>query len=95
LRLLRNLGTGMFTEINTQEITEKGVRAINANGEEVFFEADNVVISVGVHANEEYTDSFYYAAERVVKAGDCMGKMATIHNAVSSGYDMASACGVK
>ena len=75
------------TMVNTTctEITDKGVRVKNADGEQ-FLEADTVIIAVGTRALETERDQFTDAAFDVISAGDCV-KASSIVHAVHSGFD--------
>ena len=75
------------TMVNTTctEITDKGVRVKNADGEQ-FLEADTVIIAVGTRALETERDQFTDAAFDVISVGDCV-KASSIVHAVHSGFD--------
>ena len=79
--------SGVKTLVGTActEITDKGVRVKNADGEQ-FLEADTVIIAVGTRALETERDQFTDAAFDVISAGDCV-KASSIVHAVHSGFD--------
>ena len=75
-------------ELNTacNRITEEGVYATDAEGNEVFYPADTVVMGTGMRPNKEIRDSFYGTAFDVVPVGDCV-KLGNLVGAVRTGFD--------
>lgn len=53
------------------EITEKGARYIDAEGKELFIEADTVIFATGMKALGELAESFRECAPEFRKIGDC------------------------
>ncbi len=74
-------------------ITEDGVYATNAEGEEVFFPADNVIIAVGNKPLKAEADAYVGTAFDVRKIGDC-DQVEDILNCMHGGYDAALVIGV-
>ena len=75
------------TMVNTTctEITDKGVRVKNADGEQ-FLEADTVIIAAGTRALEKERDQFADVAFDVISVGDCV-KASSIVHATHTGFD--------
>ncbi len=74
-------------------IAENGVYAKNADGEEVFFPADSVIIAVGNKAKKDLAESFRYCAQDFRKVGDCE-KAEDLVNCIHAGYDAGAMVGV-
>ena len=72
--------------VRCTKIDEKGVYAVNENGEELFFEADSVVLATGFKSNRELAHSFHGTAYDVVPVGDCV-KIGNLVGAVRTGFD--------
>lgn len=77
--------------VNTKviEVTEAGVKAINENGEEILFEADTVIYSVGLKADTSVTEEMKKYCYDVVPVGDCV-RSGRIVDAVETGYNAAT-----
>ncbi|OOB80599.1 MAG: enoate reductase [Epulopiscium sp. Nuni2H_MBin003] len=67
-----------------KEITNNGVLCTTPDGD-VTFEYDNVLLAVGMRANQKVAESFYNCAPRVYKIGDSI-KPGLVVDAVSTGY---------
>ncbi|GBU10334.1 NADH oxidase [Gammaproteobacteria bacterium] len=76
--------------LNTKctKIIENGVYAVNDNGEEHFFEADTVLVSVGLKPLSHVVESLRDLAEEFSVVGDCF-EAKTITEAVRTGYNAA------
>ena len=59
-------------ETTCKEITEKGVKAIDKDGNGVFFEADTVVLATGMKSLKKLAESFYGIVYDVKMIGDCV-----------------------
>ena len=79
--------TGVKTMINTTctEITDKGVRVKNADGEQ-FLDADTVIIAVGTKPLAAERDQFKDVAFDVISVGDCVCASSIVH-ATHTGFD--------
>jgi len=85
---------GVRVETNTKctSITEKGVYAVDKNGNEVFFPADTVVISVGLRPLEDTGEPLRYIAPVYRAIGSCV-KPGQVKEAIRAGYDAAITLG--
>ncbi len=79
--------SGVKTLVGTActEITDRGVRVKNADGEQ-FLEADTVIIAAGTRALEKERDQFADVAFDVISVGDCV-KASSIVHATHTGFD--------
>jgi NADPH-dependent 2,4-dienoyl-CoA reductase/sulfur reductase-like enzyme len=66
---LRSLGVRMERNAKVEEITDKGVRATRNGGSE-FFEADSVVLAVGMEPNRELARKLEGKVEALYVIGD-------------------------
>jgi len=66
---LRLAGVGFHTRMKAEGITEKGVKAIR-NGEPFFFEADTVVLAVGMVADDNLGPQLKEKGKKVYVIGD-------------------------
>ncbi len=59
--------------LNTRgkEVTDKGILCVDPDGNEVLYEADKIVCSVGLRAKRDLAESFYGKAHEVYMTGDC------------------------
>lgn len=82
---------GVKSHINTTctEITQEGVKAKDEKGNDVFYPADTVIISVGMRPLTEERDAFADVAFDVRYIGDC-NKVADIRMAMNGGFDAAA-----
>jgi len=76
------------TGLRGREITERGIMCVDKNGNDVFIEADNVVVAVGMKADHAKTDALRGTAPQVQVIGDCM-KPGLIRDAVFRAYHAA------
>jgi 2,4-dienoyl-CoA reductase-like NADH-dependent reductase (Old Yellow Enzyme family)/thioredoxin reductase len=60
------------TGTSCREITEKGVKALDKDGNELFFDADTVVLATGMKPLRELAESFYGIVYDVKLIGDCV-----------------------
>ena len=79
-----------YCEIKTgfrcAEIIEKGVIAIDKEGKETLFEADNVIIAVGLKPRSDIVEALRDMAPGFIAIGDCV-KPKRVMQAVRTGYD--------
>ena len=73
------------TRAKVTRITEEGVFAVNEKGEERFYEADTVLLAVGLKSRTEMVESLRNCAPDFVVIGDCL-QPATIMEAMHMGY---------
>ena len=92
-RLFAQNNIASHTETTCTRITEEGVYATNAEGKEVFFPADNVLIAVGNRPNSKVADAYWGTAANVRKVGDCI-KAADLINCIHTGFDAGNVIGV-
>ena len=67
------------------EITDKGARVKNADGEQ-FLDADTVIIAVGTRPLAKERDQFKDVAFDVISVGDCVCASSIVH-ATHTGFD--------
>ncbi len=75
-----------------EEITEQGVSAVTEAGEQILFEADNVILAVGNRPSPD-ADDYLYSAFDVKKVGDC-AVVEDLMNCMHGGYDAGLVVGV-
>ena len=68
---MERLGAKLDCNTKALEITDKGLRAENPNGE-IFYEADTVIYAVGLKPRFEEANSFYDCAPDFHQIGDCL-----------------------
>jgi len=76
------------TGLRGKEITESGMICMDKNDNEVFIEADTIVVAVGMNADHAQTDALRGTAPQVQVIGDCL-KPGLIRDAVFRGYHAA------
>ncbi len=76
------------TGLRGREITEHGIMCVDKNDNEVFIEADTIVVAVGMKADHSRTDALRGTAPQVQVIGDCL-KPGLIRDAVFRGYHAA------
>lgn len=78
--------TNIKIHVNTKAkaVTEEGLVCKTSDGDTTF-EADSILLAVGMKADRAVTESFYNAAPRVFEIGDCV-KPARVVDAVTNGY---------
>lgn len=82
-------GIRLETGVKVQAITPKGVRAIRANLYPEFFEADTIVLALGMVSNIPDIHDFSHKAEAIFKIGDAV-KPAGVKEAIESAFKIAS-----
>ena len=92
LDMLRKGGVKMETLAKLKEITPKGVKVIREGGKEYFFEADTVVLTLGLKPNPELAREFEGKAQAVYLIGDgAEGPgIRRIREAIASGFEIGS-----
>jgi NADPH-dependent 2,4-dienoyl-CoA reductase/sulfur reductase-like enzyme len=68
-----------------KEITEKGVKVLDKMGNELFFEADTVILATGMKPLKELARSFYGIVYDVKMIGDCV-KPGKVDDATYEGF---------
>jgi len=81
-------GVRIETGTRCTAITDEGVRAVRADGEEVLFHADTIVISVGLAPLYSEAEAMRNTAPEVVAIGNCVSA-GTVKEAIRAGYDAA------
>ncbi len=87
LNLLRRAGVRMETKAQVVEITDKGVKVRREGDKDDFFEADTVVVAVGMKANREVADSLQGKVDELYLVGDCV-EPRRITQAIREGFDV-------
>ncbi|MDD5095489.1 MAG: NAD(P)/FAD-dependent oxidoreductase [Dehalococcoidia bacterium] len=92
LSMLKEGGVQMETLVKVKEITEKGVRVIRADGSEDFFEADTVVLALGLKKNSGLFASQEGKIPAVYLIGDATGENSVkrIRGAIASGFEIGN-----
>jgi pyruvate/2-oxoglutarate dehydrogenase complex dihydrolipoamide dehydrogenase (E3) component len=87
LGLMKELEKSVRLETRTKctRVTEGGVFAVNEKGEEGFYEADTVLLAVGLKPRTEMVESLRNCAPDFVVVGDCH-QPATVMEAIHMGY---------
>jgi len=78
------------TEIKCTEIAGKGVKAIDREGNDILFEADTVIVAVGLKSRSGVVDALRGTVPEFMAIGDCV-KPKRVQQAVRTGYDAAMA----
>jgi len=73
------------TRVKCTRITEEGVSAVDENGEERFYEADTVLLAVGLKSRTDVVESLRGCAPDFSVIGDCL-QPATAMEAIHMGY---------
>jgi pyruvate/2-oxoglutarate dehydrogenase complex dihydrolipoamide dehydrogenase (E3) component len=72
------------------EITDEGVIAIDTKGQEMLFDADTVIVAVGLKSRSDIVDALRETAPEFIAIGDCV-KPQKVLEAIRTGYDAAMA----
>jgi pyruvate/2-oxoglutarate dehydrogenase complex dihydrolipoamide dehydrogenase (E3) component len=73
------------TRTRCTRITEQGVYAVNEKGEEQLYEADTVLLAVGLKSRTSLVESLRYSTPDFAVIGDCQ-RPATAMEAIQMGY---------
>ena len=73
------------TRVKCTRITDEGVLAVNDKGEERFYEADTILLAVGLKSRTEMVESLRNLALDFSVIGDCL-QPATVMEAIRMGY---------
>ncbi|MCX6649571.1 MAG: FAD-dependent oxidoreductase [Candidatus Bathyarchaeota archaeon] len=73
------------TRVKVTRVTEGGMFAVNEKGEERFYEADTILLAVGLKPRTEMVESLRNSAPDFVVIGDCQ-RPATVMEAIHMGY---------
>jgi len=85
---LAELGIEILTNTTAKEITDKGVVAVDINGNKQVIEADTVVIAVGFTSNNGLGEKLRGEIPEVYTIGDCV-KLGKIWEAIHGGSRVA------
>lgn len=85
---MEELGVVSHTGFTCTRISDKGVYATDADGKEIFFQADTVVIAAGLRPREAEAEALRFTAPEFSSIGDCV-RCKTIYEASRTGYDAA------
>lgn len=87
LALMKELEKSVRLETSTKctRITEKGVYAVNKGGDEMFFEADTVLLATGMKSRTDIVESLRCCAPDFSVIGDC-NQPGTVMEAIHYGY---------
>ena len=84
MELLHENNVEIRTEVNLEEITDKGAVVSDKKGKRIELDADTVVLSLGVKSRYENVNAFKDLTREVHVIGDCAkprNLMAAIHDA--------------
>ena len=73
------------TSVKCTKITDKGVYAVNQKGDELFYDADTVLLAAGLKPRSELVESLRFAVPDFTVIGDCL-QPATVLEAIHMGY---------
>ena len=73
------------TSVKCTRITDKGVYAVNQKGDELFYDADTVLLAAGLKPRSELVESLRFAVPDFTVIGDCL-QPATVLEAIHMGY---------
>jgi 2,4-dienoyl-CoA reductase-like NADH-dependent reductase (Old Yellow Enzyme family)/thioredoxin reductase len=87
LGLMRELekSVRLETRVKCTRVTEGGVFAVNEKGEERFYEADTILLAVGLKPRTEMVESLRNCVPDFCAIGDCL-QPATVMEAIHMGY---------
>ncbi len=87
LALMKELEKGVRLEpsVKCTRITEDGVYAVNDSGDELFFEADTVLLATGMKPRTDIVESLRGCAPDFSVIGDCQ-QPGTVMEAIHMGY---------
>jgi 2,4-dienoyl-CoA reductase-like NADH-dependent reductase (Old Yellow Enzyme family)/thioredoxin reductase len=81
-------GIRLETGVKVEGISEKGVKVLRAGLYPEFFEADSVVLAMGMVSNDEAARNLVGKAASVLKIGDAL-KPASVAEAIESGFKIS------
>jgi thioredoxin reductase len=76
------------TGLRCTEITSEGVMAVDKDFKEMLFEADSIIVAVGLKSRSDLVDALQGVAPEFMAIGDCV-KPKKVMQAVRTGYDAA------
>ena len=81
----------LHTVVNTRctEITEEGVKAVDADGKEIMLPADRIILAAGMKSNTELAHSFYGIVPETYIIGDC-NRVGKVKEATQDGFLFAT-----
>ncbi len=78
-----------MTNTRCTEITEEGVKAVCADGTEVFLPVDRIILAAGMKSNSELAQSFYGIVPETYIIGDC-SRVGKVKEATQDGFLFAA-----
>jgi thioredoxin reductase len=75
-----------YTGVKSEEITDKGMEIIDAEGKRILLEADDIIIATGSVANKSLSKSLEGRVSRLYEVGDCH-EPSRIYEAISEGAE--------
>ena len=81
-------GIRLETGVKVEAVTEKGVKVLRAGLYPEFFEADSVVLAMGMVSNDEAARNLVGKVASVLKIGDAF-KPASVAEAIESGFKIS------
>jgi 2,4-dienoyl-CoA reductase (NADPH2) len=90
--MMKKGGVAMETLTKVKEITDKGVKAVREDGTEVFFDADTVLLALGLKENMELADKLKGKVAEVYVVGESAGGggKKRLREAMNSGRDVGA-----
>ena len=85
MEMLARNNVDIRTGMKGVRITDEGLVCVDAVGEEILFEADTILCSVGQRALSDVVEKLWDAAPEVVQVGDCV-KPQKVTEALYRGY---------
>jgi NADPH-dependent 2,4-dienoyl-CoA reductase/sulfur reductase-like enzyme len=86
LRRLSDEGVNIYTNADVQEITDRGVAA-KANGRNIDFDADSIIIATGFISNDELVKYLRREIPEPYVIGDCV-EPRKLHEAIHEGFQV-------
>jgi NADPH-dependent 2,4-dienoyl-CoA reductase/sulfur reductase-like enzyme len=81
-------GVRLETHVKLEEIREKGVKATRAGTQAEFFEADSVVLAVGMKPVDRLADELKGMVKSLHVVGDC-ARLGKVRDAIAAGFQAA------
>jgi NADPH-dependent 2,4-dienoyl-CoA reductase/sulfur reductase-like enzyme len=85
---INNTDIRIETNIEAQEITERGVKVVRFGKYQEFFEADLIVIAVGMRSVDKIAKELEGEVPILHKIGDCV-KAGKVKNAIEAGFQIS------
>ena len=84
--MAQKAGIEVHTGLRAKEVTDEGLVALDADGQDVLLPCDTVVLSMGVRPRKAIADQFADTARDVFFCGDCAVKAGNITSAVRDAF---------